>query len=150
MKTKDTVIPSGYRLTVTTWENDADNYRTVVKEGLSKSDADFFTDLCKAFLHSTDYAGRICNIHEADETDIVRVYSVIVPIMLKHAQTEHQLTDPEDPDDDELCLIGDECSEFLYDLGISGGEFYTRVVESFKVEYVDTPITLKNVTAEFE
>lgn len=29
-------IKAGYRLTVTSWENDADNYRTVSVDGLSE------------------------------------------------------------------------------------------------------------------
>ena len=145
----DTVIPAGCRLTVITWENDADNYQTVIKEGLSISDTSFFTDLCKAFLHSNDYDHRICNLYDPSEADILRVYSTVALIMLKHAQTDHQPSDPEDLSDDDLNIIGEHCNEFLYDLGITGGEFFTRVVESYKVEYVDTPIVLKNITAVF-
>ena len=145
----NTVIPAGYRLSVTTRENDGDNYRTVVKEGLSKSDVDFLTDLCKAFQQDTDYANRISNIYLPSSKAMLRVYSVVAPIMLKHAQTEYRPVDPENLSLDEICLIFNECDE-LYELGIFGEEWFTRVVQNFKVEYVDVPVMIKNVTSAFE
>ena len=35
-------IPSGYQLSVTTWENDADNYKTKTFPGLTKEDVKFY------------------------------------------------------------------------------------------------------------
>jgi hypothetical protein len=38
-------IPAGYQVSVTSWENDGDNYRTETIPGLSKEGAQFLVDL---------------------------------------------------------------------------------------------------------
>jgi hypothetical protein len=38
-----------FEMRVETWENDADNYRTKVLNGLTQADVRFFADVCKAF-----------------------------------------------------------------------------------------------------
>ncbi len=47
MNNKD--IPSGFQLHVTTWENDADNYKTAILSGLTDEDVKFYISLAKEF-----------------------------------------------------------------------------------------------------
>jgi len=47
---KDSHIPPGYMITVTTWENDADNYKTEAMSGIkTKEDVAFFIDFLDRF-----------------------------------------------------------------------------------------------------
>ena len=41
----ETIIPAGYRVTVDSWENDADVHRTIVKKGLDRDMAKFHEEL---------------------------------------------------------------------------------------------------------
>lgn len=49
-----TTIPVGYQLHITTWENDADHYKTEILSGLTKPDVCFYLDLARQFrsVHS--------------------------------------------------------------------------------------------------
>jgi hypothetical protein len=40
--------------------------------------------------------------------------------------------------------------ELLHQVGLTGGEFYTRIVDSFKVERIPAPIVLDDVTDQFK
>lgn len=54
-------IPAGYSLSVKTWENDGDNYKTVIKYGLSFTEAKFLIDICKMFISKSE--GGFGNIY---------------------------------------------------------------------------------------
>ena len=147
--TKQTIIPVGYRITVTTWENDADNYRTEVSEGMSQAEAVRTVELLKGFTHSTDYDNQICNLYDPSEDELARVAAYAKSYFQKFPQVladfavslEEVLADDEAARD---CL-----TELLYDYGVTNGEFYTRVVAEIKVEYVAAQIILDDVTDQF-
>lgn len=145
--TKQTTIPAGYRLTVTTWENDADNYKTCTKEGLSKEKIQFYVDLMKPFHCSYHQGtGNLGNIYQFRGDQEEQLLAHYLAILEKHkevlaeyeieGETEDQLTD----------LFND----ILYDLDVRGGEQETRVVESLKIEYTPQAITFDDVTEEFQ
>lgn len=46
---KETIIPAGYRLSVTSWANDADNYKNEMVEGLTLDEVKFRVDFIKLF-----------------------------------------------------------------------------------------------------
>lgn len=132
--TEQTVIPAGYRLTVKSWENDADNGNTVVLEGLTEPQARYLVDICKLFEHSNDYENRLCNMYQPEEDEIERVKAAIKKVAEKHGQD----FDPEEFANDPL-----------WDLGLSSEEFYTRVCADFRVDFIEAPVVMKNVTKEF-
>lgn len=129
-----TIIPAGYRLTVTSWENDADNYNTKVVEGLSKEECQFQADFCKALKHSTDYKNRICNFYEPSDVEVARLVKVWIDLLQKYNLN---------PDSYDM-------NETLNTLGLGcSGDFYTRVCESYKVEYTPIDIVFEDVSEQF-
>ena len=140
-----TVSQAGYRMTVESWENDADNHNTVVKEGLSKAECMFYVDLCKLFKHSTNYNDRICNLYEPSEAELARVQNALHAVALRHDQAVTRLEGLDDPS-----FVKDQMFDILFELGLSGSEFYTRVCNRWKVEHVPVQIVLTNVTEDFK
>jgi hypothetical protein len=135
---KTTIIPAGYRITVISWENDADNYNTKVLEGLDKNTAQFYLELCNLMMQdnpsSAVWNKRISNLYEPNEEEINRVYEVTVPILRKYDKIENEE------------YANDHAIEYLYELGLSGGEFFTRVCSDVKVEFIANDIYLEDVT----
>lgn len=127
-----TVIPAGYRLTIISWENDADNYDTVILEGLTEEQCAFNVDLCKILTQDWPSLNKLNNVYDPDDAEIKHVDDAINLIIKKHNQEE--TTDP---------------IAYLYDLGLSKGEYYTRVCDSFKVEHIESDIILNDVTDNF-
>jgi hypothetical protein len=153
--TKFTTIKAGYRLTVTTWENDGDNYNTEIKEGLEKAEVYFLTDILKLFDRSSwNGPSDFGNMYEPSDDEIYRLAVAIRSVAVKHEEwvkaNAEWLLDEIPEDEDGRPEYMDGAYDFLYDLGIGSGEFYTRVCESFKVEYTPNDIQLQDVTAEFK
>lgn len=151
---KFTTIKAGYRLTITTWENDGDNYNTKVLEGLDKADVQFHVDILKLFDRSSwNGPNDFGNMYEPSGDEIYRLAVAIRKVAVKHEALVREkaewLLDEIGEDEDEQPEYMDGAYDFLYDLGIGSGEFYTRVCESIKVEYTPTDIKLQDVTAEF-
>jgi hypothetical protein len=139
-----TIIPAGYRLTVVTWENDADNYKTVTLEGLSESRVKFLVDLAKLFKSRNRVAGCIGNYYESSDANRSEVQSALAKVVAKHpGEFTGELVD--DLDD-----LNDDMFELMYELGLMGGDFYTRVMESFKVEHTPVEVVLSDVTENFK
>jgi hypothetical protein len=130
-------IPKGYRITVVSWENDADNYNTKVESGLTKEEVAFKIDLCKALKHD----GGVGNMYQPSDSELEFARQILKAVLVKHSEA-----DEGDPTDE----AADTAFDYLYDLGLSGGEFFTRVCESYKVEFVPTDIYIEDVTKEFE
>lgn len=144
-----TVIPAGYRITVTSWENDADNYRTLTKEGLSLGDARFVRDLCK-MLSESSWAGPefFGNMYEPSEEEIVELVGAYAELCDKHRGSSELAADAftifGEPDSDPD-IQGHFCA-LHSDLCGSSEDYYTRVVEKVVIEYIPEEIKLKIVT----
>jgi hypothetical protein len=129
-----TIIPIGYRVTVTTWENDGDNYNTKCVEGLSKSAAEFIMKLCNLHGSSDDFG----NMYEPDDDELEKYQNEI-----------QYLIDHHDGEFPEYCETVEGVQQYLYNIGLSGSEFYTRVFETIKIEYVPVEIHIEDVTEQF-
>jgi len=136
---KYTIIPSGYRISITTWENDGDNYNTKVVYGLNKDFASFIVEFCRLFEHShnvnDNYFG---NIYEPNDYERKTLYKAIQTIIDKYESF------PED-----YCNNPEGVLEYAYDLGITSDEFFTRVVKDIKVEFIADEIKIEDHTDEF-
>jgi NADH:ubiquinone oxidoreductase subunit B-like Fe-S oxidoreductase len=147
-----TVIKKGYRVTVKTWENDADNYNSGAVEGLSRPEAAFLVEFVKLFSSKNDHRNRgIGNMYEPRQSEIVAAEARIKEVVEKHKAT---IEDSEMMKEYFLAEDGsvDEGGwhEYAYEMTLTGGEFYTRVMESFKVEFIPQDIVLEDVTKEFK
>ena len=146
----------GYCVTVTSWENDADNYKTASIDGLSLNDTE---TICRilCLLHVrvnpdsnnyTDTSKYFGNISEYNYAKRIKAYNRELKHILSNNLTFFQTFNF---DCGELTLetldeIEDELEDyisqaFLYDIrccGISDGVYYTtRVVENITIDYIE-------------
>lgn len=146
------IIRKGYRITVVSWENDADNYRTEVKEGHTEAQARF---VCEVLNHmgSQSNGGReqnqFGNMYEPDDDEMEEFAQYMMRIVESHGDAAVAMVGLDDEDrqldEDDLPYA---FTEFLYDY-MGGGEFFTRVVESIKVEWIPEDILIEDVTEDF-
>jgi hypothetical protein len=134
-------IPSGYSLHITSWENDADNYKTKIVSGLTKEDVQFYLHFLNHFEMNKPYGnGGITKYPDAEKNAITNAYEKCRP------------TSPQLLEDVENSIEYWKTSDFDCDwvhetIGIWGyGERY-RVFDSCEVYLIRTQIP--NVTGEF-
>lgn len=129
---KNTIIPAGYRVSVTTWENDGDNYKTEIIDGVSEKHIPFIVELCN--LLKRDKFGNMSD-HESTDELMIALNSLIE----KH---------PERPD---YCDSAEETYKgLMWKLGLTPSGYYaTTVFDSIKIEYIPAPIEIENVTDRF-
>jgi hypothetical protein len=151
-----TIIPAGYRVTIESWENDADNYKTKVVEGLNESSVKFIIDFVKLFYSKNNYHGPkgFGNIYDPSEKECKAFEEAYNNVVNSHIEKDTEEKIRQYFWDDEVDgFYEDHCEgvmDFAYDLGLRGGDFYTRVLDSYKVEYVPVEIILQDVTEEFK
>ena|SRR5438874_7441054 len=144
------IIKKGFRVTVSTWENDADNYNSGSMEGLSRPEAAFLVDFVKLFSSQNNHRNRgIGNMYCPNEREMEEAQARVKEVVERHR------TAVEGSEHFEYFLHEGQFNEdgwhdYAYDLTLAGGDFYTRVMESFTVEFVPADVVLEDVTAEFE
>lgn len=146
--TKQTIIPAGYRITVVSWENDADNYNTETVEGYSELEAKFAVELFKAFSSCNNRSNRGIGNLSGRDGDQEKYDSTIQEIVSRHpiALVSEGFKDYFTPSADGYHGY----SEYLHEIGLGGTEYsISRVCESVKVEYVAQDIYIEDVTEEF-
>jgi hypothetical protein len=79
---KNTIIPAGYRITFVSWENDVDNYKTIIKEGLDLQTTSFLVELAEILKARKT---GLENKYEPSEVRYEQAYEVLLPIFLKHS-----------------------------------------------------------------
>lgn len=131
-------IKAGYRITVTSWENDADNYNTKSCDGLSEDQARFHVDLLKLIDGSHCNNNTVFgNMYEPDDEQLEAFEAAAAKVLEKH----NQLDSKYDTLDIAMGIIGDYTGY--------GEGFYTRVAESIVVEYVPQEIIIEDVSSKF-
>lgn len=142
---KKTLYKKGFLIRVTSWENDADNYKTKEVNVDTEERAKQVVKFCWLFgsrrLRGDRGIGNIHGDYHADEVDGAQK----VLIQFYHDNPNFFDEIPEDPD-----YIGDWMIDFAYDLGLSGGEYYTRVCEKVEVFYFDQDVTCEELSREFK
>lgn len=132
------IIKKGYRIAVVSWENDADNYRTISQDGLGETEVASYVDMLKLLKGSYCNDRTVFgNLYEPCEHEEEEFYAAIRPIMDKHGIQY----DPEYPSDT-FCGIVDKFTGY-------GEGYLTRVVESITVEYVPEDIIIEDVSKNF-
>ena len=155
-----TIIPAGYRLSVTSWENDADNHQTAVLEGLSKERVEYLLELCKLFYSGSNNGGTTFgNMYEGSADERAGACIAIAQVMEQHrdALTEDEfemlsevVLDEEDVEYDEDTIANFGLDEIVGEL-LSYSECYTyRVYSNAKVEYIPHEIRMDDVTGQFK
>lgn len=146
---KTTIIKAGYRVTISTWENDCDNWNTSIVEGLTRKQAEFLVDLCEHMgsVNSISKKG-FGNIYDCSESDIIAFSNFLFDLIEKHFEEKQ---DREVVDVDEFMQLAHDSIErlvgvSLFDINLCGGDFFTRVCDSYKVEFSEADIHLLDVT----
>lgn len=148
-------IKKGYQLHITTWENDGDNYKTKVIDGLNKEDTQFYIQLAHLFKSRNNNSfkcfgnGGITECgdkyHNSRMEDVVQA---IHKVVADNPNSSKEITDhyiSEDFDEVYEYLVEELLSytESYYD-----EQYFCRVFESFKVYYF--PEDVNEVTEEFK
>lgn len=133
------VIKSGYRITVTSWENDADNYSTHIRDGLDEHEARFHVDLLKLLEDSCNNSDKFGNMYDPEDSEMEAFDEACLEVFKKWDEAE-EIKEKYDACNHALDII----SEYT---GYS--DFYTRVVESIVVEYVPQEIVIEDVSSKF-
>lgn len=135
-------IKAGYRITSVSWENDADNYRTVVKEGVKEDEAKLIGELGK--LMKTRKSG-LENCYEPNDKDLKKGHEFYLPTFEKYAQlfSKH-----------DIGLFREDAygiMEYIVDniTGYSNEGYALRVLESMKIEYFPEDVVIEDVTKKF-
>lgn len=133
------IINKGYTLTVVSWENDGDNYRTKSMTVDTKEQAQAIHKMCTTLFLSRNKGG-IGNLMSDDYSE---AEELIVPFMKNNLCLLEKYDVPYDADNKTLINI---CNEYNYAL-MGGSEcYYSRVCESCTVTYSPEDIFLEEIT----
>lgn len=146
------IIKKGYRLTVRSWENDADNYKTVSMDGLNEDQVRFYVAICKRMTPRCWDKNKFGNLYDPTDEKVEAFNQSLNETVEAHGGilTVFPDTLQEDIDD-----CDGDFSDWVYDalgdIGLTGGgEFFTRVCDKFTVEYVEQDIAIPDVTEQFK
>jgi hypothetical protein len=133
------IIKAGYRITVTSWENDADNYNTKTVEGLNEDEVNFHIDLLKLIVGSNSNDKTVFgNMYDPRDSELEAFREAVIRVFLKHSRPD-SIYEP-------LNIAMDIIGEYT---GYGGDGFYTRVAESIVVEFVPQEIIIEDVSTKF-
>lgn len=130
------MIKAGYQISITSWENDGDNYNTITISGLTKDRVKYIIAMCKLF--ASDNHGNLCEC-SYDSPEV----SLAVIDMLAVASAYHDVLE-----EDEIEYIKEDPMDYMTKV-LGSGEYFTfRAFDSYTVHYV--PVDIADVTAEFK
>lgn len=136
-------IPTGYQLHITTWENDADDYKTQIISGLSFNEVLFYVDFASKFASVNADVPGLGNSYHDDET----LKEVLQPILEEHilgATLETRLYGKD--------LDIREFVEGVLGSPVGYDDSFCRVFSGYKVLYFDIPVSIRaeDVTTAFK
>lgn len=139
-----TTIKAGYRIHVTTWENDADNYKTESMEGLTEGNVKFIIAICNLLKDGCNNKSYFGNSYDKYPAGLDEAIEKVIANFTDEDRTFTQhggdfVIDTHEYVDDAI----------IHELGLSGGDFATRVFEKAVVEYIPEDIVIDVVTDRF-
>jgi len=138
-------LAAGYTIEVSSWENDADNPQTKRKTVSTREEAEVWTKLVRLWEDNPD----INNIYEPNNRETTLIQELFDDFVEKHLDFFAQYCGctREELNGDRR---HDACIEMAHDLGLSGGDYYTRDLNKWKVLYTPVDIHMEDVTAQFK
>lgn len=140
------IIPAGYYLKVTTWENDGDYYATNELMGLTATDAQFYVKLVQKFKSRNNRSSPgLGNQHNSDAV----LREVVDKLLAKYSDVSPDVRVKFKSED----LFSDALEEILgsptdYEHESYGS--FCRVVESFELYEIANPVEMLDVTEQFK
>lgn len=149
---KQTIIPAGYRLSVTSWENDGDAYHIEIIEGLTKERVDYALELCNLFQsrsYNTDCFG---NMYQPNMKERLAAEDAIRAVLEKHRAvlTTYELEQLAIESDLINQYGGPEFNQIVGEFLSSSEDYLYRAYHDAKVEFVPSAIIMEDVTGEFD
>ena len=142
---KQTIIPAGYRVTITSWENDGDNYKDTIHEGLTKERVEYILELCKLFKSKNRDKNCFGNMYEPSPNEYEKAEKAVRVVLEKHRATLNHCELANLEADEGDMDVGEIVNEFL-----DSSEHYAfRVYHKTKVEHIPHQITMEDVTGDF-
>lgn len=145
-----TTIKKGYRLTVKSWENDADNPRTKIVEGYTLPQVKLMVELVKLHKSKSNNSGCYGNMYEPDDHEIAKYVKAMKIVFDKHpkeAWPEGMEDAFDDPDED---IQADAIHELMAELFGYSEYYFTRVYDGHIVEFIPEDILIEDVTANLD
>jgi hypothetical protein len=151
------VISKGYTISVTSWENDGDNYKTKSMVIESEDEAKAVVEMCKTIFKSCNNGdGGIGNTMDDDASSVKELiaefmlkHPVLIKDFLKNNPELNNISDIEsaieEMDEDTMDDLVDICMEYNYNLMGGSEYYYSRVCEKVEVTYSDTDIFAQEV-----
>ena len=141
---KKTSVKAGYRISCNSWENDGDNYNLTIKDGFSEPYARFIYDILSQFFMDSD----ISNLYEPNEDEIEEFNDTMYAVFNRHAcAAEYFLI--EDSSKYSAEQIVDRITTILHNF-MGSSEYFTRVVEEIKVEYIPEDVIFEDRSENFK
>lgn len=139
---KTNTIKAGYRITCVSWENDADHYRTIVKEGFSLEETKLIAEIASAMMNRES---GLENNYEASARALAKGNKFFLKIFEKYKH----LFDEHDMDlyrEDHYAIV-----EYITDnlTGYSVEGYALRVLDSIVIEHIPQDIVIEDVTDLF-
>ena len=126
------MIKAGYQITISSWENDGDNYKDITISGLTKDRVKYTIAMCSLFT-SIKHGNLYDASHDSHEVFLARLD------MLAIASAYADVLEP-----DEIEYIGEEPCEYMATFIGSNTDFTFRVFDSYKVYFM--PIDIADIT----
>lgn len=139
---KKSKIKAGYRITSVSWENDGDNYRTVIKEGLKEEETKLIGEIGK--LMKSRKSG-LENSYEPDDKELNKGHAFYLPVFEKyeHLFSKHDMSIYRADAYGIMSYIVDNIT------GYSAEGYALRVLESMKIEYFPEDVVIEDVTKKY-
>jgi len=128
---------------VRSWENDADNYKNEEILVQDEERAKAIVKFCWLFKSKSRGTGGIGNIYDSGRPGEIEAAQEV----LKEFLESHPNFFDEVPEKEEYLL--DWIHEFAYDLGLAGGDYFTRVCEDVNIIYFPEEVYCEDLTKEW-
>ena len=137
-------IPAGYQLHIRSWENDGDNYQTIVTNGLTKDECECMIAIAELFGSRSRYGNDyLSGEGQKIIVEAIRHIFETIPVVRSEQFEEMFHLDAESFDPTYDALV-----EHILGSGVDNdGMFFCRAVDYYKVFFVPSEIT--NVTSQF-
>ena len=139
-------IKPGYMIQITSWENDADAYRTIVKDGLSVTVAKFFIEFAELFKKPQHDGGLAANAYNSNDVKWPELTAAVRALFAKYPGVDKELwgdNDGDDDDDDIDFMNDDDAADTIYELAydlFGSSEYQFRVFSGYVAYYIPQEI----------
>lgn len=133
--TKLTLYKKGYLLRIESWESDADNYKTKEVWFETEEETKMWAAFCRLFY------GEIANLFEPDEDELEDAAKILVEF---YEESPKSINEPNLTPEQIVDSLIDKANEF----GLSGGDFYTRVLSELWIFKFDNDVVVDDLSKD--